>query len=159
MTKKSGTSKGSIVITITIVVIFMFVFAIAFVVSSTSVDNTLLEIDEDTYQSEVDSALEGADPTVGEQLVQQASPPCVACHALANGEIAPLFVGIGNRAADRHPPLSAEQYLYESIMFPGSFVVEGFAPSMPINYGDLLTQQDIGHIIAYLMTLTEEPAS
>lgn len=153
-TKPSKKPNGAVVLTIALVIIFVFIFAIAFVVSSISSESVLVTVTEDTYRVEVDSALEGADPIIGEQLITQHI--CVVCHVSGNGTIAPYFVGIANRAGDRHPPLGAEQYLYESIMYPTSFVVEEYAASMPNNYGDKLTQQEIGHIIAYLMTLTEE---
>jgi cytochrome c len=153
--KPSKKPNGAVVLTIALVIIFVFIFAIAFVVSSTSSKDAPVIVTEDTYRAEVDNALEGADPTIGEQLITQHI--CVVCHVSGNGTIAPFFVGIANRAGDRHPPLAAEQYIYESIMYPSNFVVEEYAPSMPQHYGGLLTQQEIGHIIAYLMTLTEEP--
>lgn len=158
MTDKVKTSKkpsGAVVLTIALVVIFVFIFTIAFVVSSTSSENDLANVTENTYRAEVDSALEGADATIGAQLIEQQI--CVVCHVSGNGTIAPFFAGIANRAGQRHLPLDAEQYLYESIMYPSRFVVEEYANSMPQHYGDLLTQQEVGHIIAYLMTLTEEP--
>ena len=156
MTTKPKTSKKpnlAVILTIILVVVFAFVFAIAFIVSSTSAtDATTVTVD--SYREEVESALVEADPTIGEQLINDQI--CVVCHVQGNTSIAPHFTGIANRAGERHPPLDAEQYLYESIMYPTNFVVEGYAPSMPNDYHNILTQQEIGHIIAYLMTLTEE---
>jgi cytochrome c len=157
VTEKTKTAKkpsGAVIITIVLVVVFIFIFAIAFVISSTSANTDTGTVTEDTYRTEVDIALEGADASIGEQLVNDQI--CVVCHVSGNTTIAPHFTGIANRAGERHPPLDAEQYLYEAIMYPANFVVEDYAASMPIDYGDKLTQQEVGHIIAYLMTLTEE---
>jgi len=153
--KSSKKPNGAVILTIILVVVFVFVFAIAFVISSSSANDAPETVTEDTYLAEVNSALEGADPAIGEQLTNDQI--CVVCHVQGNTTIAPHFTGIANRAGDRHPPLGAEQYLYESIMYPANYVVEDYAASMPNDYHDKLTQQEIGHIIAYLMTLTEEP--
>lgn len=153
-TPKAKPTKGPVIFTIILVVFFAFIFLIAFVISSTSIDNAPTTVTADSYLVEVQTALEGADPTIGEQLI--ADQNCTVCHVLGDGKVAPLFTGIANRASERHPPLGAEQYLYEAIMFPSAFVLADYANSMPNNYGDLLTQQEIGHIIAYLLTLTEE---
>lgn len=153
--KKTKTSNGAVILTIALLVIFAFIFMIAFIVSSTSTGDIPAAVTEDTYRAEVDAALENADPAIGEQLIEVQN--CTVCHVQGNGTVAPLFTGVANRAGERHEPLDAEQYLYESIVHPGSFVVEEFANAMPNNYTDLLSQQEIGHIIAYLMTLTDEP--
>lgn len=158
MTQKSKTSKKpsiAVILTIVLVVVFAFVFAIAFILSSTAVDEADTTVTADTYLDEVESALIGADPAIGEQLINDQI--CVVCHVSGSTTIAPHFTGIAIRAGDRHPPLGAEQYLYEAIVHPMNFVVEDYAPSMPNDYGTKLSQQDIGHIIAYLMTLIEEP--
>lgn len=152
---KKNTPNAAVILTIALLVIFAFIFLIAFVVSSTSTGNAPATVNENTYRAEVDAALVDADATIGEQLAEEHT--CNVCHVLGNGTVAPLFAGVANRAGDRHPPLDAEQYLYESIVHPGAFVIDGFTNSMPNNFDDLLTQQEIGHIIAYLMTLTDEP--
>lgn len=154
-TSKKNTPNAAVVLTIALMVIFAFIFLIAFVISSTSTGDAPTIVNENTYLAEVNAALEGADPAIGEQLIE--AQTCHVCHVLGDGTVAPLFVGIANRAGDRHPPLGAEQYLYEAITHPGSFLVEGYTNSMPNNFSDVLTQQEIGHIISYLLTLTEEP--
>ena len=58
---------------------------------------------------------------------------------------------IAERAGERKPPLSADEYMAESILDPGAFVVEGFDPLMPSIVG--LTDQDVADLIAYLKTL------
>ena len=69
--------------------------------------------------------------------------------------------GIGERAGERITEVdytgaatSAEQYLFESIVQPNAFVVEGFAENvMPSTYNTALTDQDMADLIAYLLTL------
>ncbi len=143
------------VLTIGLLVVFAFIFLIIFVITSTSTGEAPSLISADTYLTEVTVALEGADASLGEQLIEDQN--CSVCHVLGDGTVAPLFVGIANIAGERHEPLGAEQYLYEAIMYPAVFVVDGYTNSMPNNYDDLLSQEEIGHIIAYLMTLTDSP--
>ncbi len=104
-----------------------------------------------SYLSELAAALADADPAAGAQLVQ--SFDCAACHLTGDGSVSPLFTNIGSHAAARRPPLSAQQYLYEAIVFPAAHLVPGYTNSMPLNYADRLTPAQIGHIIAYLLTL------
>ena len=89
---------------------------------------------------------------------------CVGCHIstttgppwMAAGDTP----GIGTRAAERlgEPDYtgnatSPEQYLFESIVAPDIHLVEGYQPLMPKNYGELLTDQDMADLIAYLLSL------
>lgn len=108
------------------------------------------------FADDVLAALDGALAEEGDALVAQYG--CIACHVLGDRRIAPRFAGIANRAGARRPPLSAEQYLFESIVDPGLFRVEAYANAMPANYADRLSREEIGHIIAFLLTLTESEA-
>ena len=81
---------------------------------------------------------------------------CRICHSLAPGVVlvGPSFDGIGSRAATRVPGLSAEDYLRQSILEPNAYVVAGFpAGQMLQNFGDLLTEEDIDNLVAFLLTL------
>jgi cytochrome c2 len=83
-------------------------------------------------------------------------PPaiCGTCHALVPDTVVvgPSLAGIAERAATRVPDMSAEQYLRESILNPGEYVVEGFPDAMQKNFGSVLTGDQINDIIAFLMT-------
>ncbi|HEY63384.1 MAG TPA: cytochrome C, partial [Caldilineae bacterium] len=46
---------------------------------------------------------------------------------------------------------SAEDYIRESILSPKAFVVEGFQPLMPQNYGEQLSQQELDDLVAFLL--------
>ncbi len=111
------------------------------------------ELTSDTYMDKVTALLQGADAARGAVLVEQVG--CTACHREgAVNHIAPSYDGIAERAATRRPPLSAAAYIYESITQPLAYVVEGYNPSMPQNFAQRLSEQDLGDIIAYLLTTT-----
>jgi mono/diheme cytochrome c family protein len=88
---------------------------------------------------------------------------CVACHistpagpAWNAGATQP---GIGTRAETRFSQpdytgnaQNAYQYLFEAIVLPGDYIVEGYTDIMPHDYGDLLSAQDLADLIAYLQT-------
>ena len=97
-------------------------------------------------------ALDNASAALGEALVVEYA--CSVCHITGAGRVAPPFDGLADRAASRRPHLSARQYLFESIVQPGDYLVAGYANAMPGNFADRLSQADIGHIIAYLLTLS-----
>jgi len=84
-------------------------------------------------------------------------PPaiCSTCHSPEPGVVVvgPSLAGIATRAETRIPGLSAEQYLRDSILNPGDYVVEGFPDAMQRNLGDRLTAEQINDIIAFLLTL------
>ncbi|GIK29405.1 MAG: cytochrome c [Chloroflexi bacterium] len=105
-----------------------------------------------TYQDVVDVLLVNADVERGAALVQRYG--CVACHtgAGADNRLAPNWAGLPDRAAERHPPLSAEAYLYESIVYPRAVDIEGYTGTMPLIYGSQIPDDDLGSIIAYLLT-------
>ncbi|MBK8134654.1 MAG: hypothetical protein IPK52_02265 [Chloroflexi bacterium] len=111
----------------------------------------------DTYQAEVAALLAVGDPARGEALTRRYG--CVACHEGAGAEngLAPLWEGVAARAETRHPPLTASAYLYESIVHPTAFKIEGFSGNMPLIYENIIPAEDLGSIIAYLLTLTDEP--
>lgn len=81
---------------------------------------------------------------------------CRICHSLDAGVtlVGPSFAGIATRAETQVPGLSAEEYLRQSIVDPEAFVVDGFpAGQMVPNYLDLLSDEDIDDLVAFLLTL------
>ena len=108
------------------------------------------ELSADTYLDVVMALLEGADPGRGAELLQARG--CVTCHGGVNaGRLAPDHNLLAEIAAERRPPLAPEAYIYESILYPGAYHVDGFPDNMPRMYGDLLSEEEIGDIIAYLL--------
>ncbi len=59
---------------------------------------------------------------------------CSGCHTIegtSTATIGPDLTHIATVAATRKAPLSAEEYIRESIEEPGAFIAEGFEPLMP----------------------------
>ncbi len=85
---------------------------------------------------------------------------CNTCHTIGkSGALRfPDLQGIGERAANRRPGLSAAAYLAESLYEPGAYIVEGFNPGMPaISEPPIgLSDQEILAVISYLETLGGE---
>ncbi len=90
-------------------------------------------------------------------LALTGSPNCIACHVVEAGEVAivgPALVGIASLASQRDPNLTAEEYLYRSIVVPNEYIVTGYnAGIMPRTYGLYLSREQIGHLLAYMLTL------
>lgn len=130
-------------------------FLIEFVVSTedemTVVPQPTVELSAETYVDRVSSLLASASPERGAKLVELYI--CTACHrdGVAS-KIAPAFAGVGERATTRRPPLTAPAYIYESITNPRAYTVEGFNPVMPQDFSMRLSDQELGDIIAYLLT-------
>ena len=80
---------------------------------------------------------------------------CAQCHALTPDTvvIGPSLAGVATRAATRVPGYDSEAYLETSILIPENYLVEGFANTMPTNFGKELTSEEFSALVAYLMTL------
>jgi mono/diheme cytochrome c family protein len=81
---------------------------------------------------------------------------CRICHSLDEGVtlVGPSLAGIETAAATRVPGLSAEEYLRQSIVDPDTYIVEGLpAGQMVPNYLDLLSEDGIENLVAYLLTI------
>jgi len=107
-------------------------------------------------QSEVPQELDlGAEVTpeqlvaAGEQVYQGAGG-CTACHGL--GTRAPDLLGvIGSVCGERVGGQDCKQYLYESMVNPAAYVVEGFQPIMP-DVSRTLPDDQIWAAIAFLQS-------
>jgi mono/diheme cytochrome c family protein len=101
-----------------------------------------------------------SNPEHGQELFEtfydQASFACATCHHPDSEDklVGPGLLHVGERAATRIEGDAPERYIYESIMHPSDYVVEGYPDGlMPHVYPDIFSEQDIYDIIAYLMTL------
>lgn len=146
--------RMAVALTIALLIIVTIVFVVAFVATSAPELTSSPAIDAQSYATEVEAALVSASASKGEALI--AAFHCGVCHVSGEGRVAPSFVGIAVRAETRRPPLSAAQYLYESIVSPGAYLVKDYANAMPANFADRLTQAEIGHIIAYLLSTSDD---
>lgn len=109
------------------------------------------------------------DPELGRALYLKRTigasraPGCISCHSLEEGRIlvGPSHASVASRAAeavrseDYHgSATTAAEYLRESIVEPDAHVVAGFqANLMYQDYGEVLTQDQIDNLVAFLMTL------
>ncbi|MGF1505231.1 MAG: hydrogenase iron-sulfur subunit [Anaerolineae bacterium] len=100
------------------------------------------------------------DPAMGRRLYEDrvagVNAGCRVCHSTQAGVtlVGPSFYGIADRAGERVPGLSAEAYLYQSIVDPDAYVVEGVpSGTMLPNLDEILTEQQIEDLVAYLMSL------
>lgn len=153
------TSLGSLTVLLSaaLFVLILSIFVIAFTLSSRPSDETSQPASPSDFETAVAEALDGASAADAEDLLVEYS--CVVCHVSGDGRVAPLFAGVAERAASRRPHLSAQQYLYEAIVHPGAYLVEGYANAMPGNFAERLSSSEIGDIIAWLLTRTEHAQS
>jgi mono/diheme cytochrome c family protein len=83
-----------------------------------------------------------------------ASEGCSGCHTTDAKSFGPPLTGMGERAqthgADRD--LSAADYLHESIVDPGAYIVKDYSDAMPKEYGKELNADQIADLVAYLLT-------
>lgn len=152
-----GAARWPVIIVVGFFILITVIFVIAFVTTTESemaaANQTTDALTADTYVEQVVGLLQNANAENGALLIEEYG--CIACHRLGvSSKVAPAFEGIAERAATRRPPLTAADYLYESIIHPAAFVVEGYQPAMPQNYPDRLSDQELGDIIAYLLTPT-----
>lgn len=101
-----------------------------------------------------------SDPANGETLFNtffdDAGFACATCHNEDSEEklVGPGLLNVSVRAQTRVEGQVAERYIYNSITNPNAYVVEGFPENlMPHVYPDILSDQDIYDLIAYLLTL------
>jgi cytochrome c2 len=95
----------------------------------------------------------------GKQLFEQKhigkSLGCITCHSLKAGEntLGPHLSGIATRAAVMQPGQTAKDYIYESIVNPDGYIVEGYEPGiMHATYINDLSEQEIQALVAFLLT-------
>jgi len=123
-------------------------------------------VPEDEFEAWVQERREGgAAPEDGEDPVAAGrqiftSTGCNACHTLADADstssVGPELTRLAQVAGDREPGTSAEEYVRESIIDPPAFVVEGYdGTTMPGNFGDQLTDEEIDTLVEYLLGVSQ----
>ena len=149
------TSVLPVFIALAILAVFLVVFAIEFIdlsKSSGGVDNE--QLTAETYMDIITPLLEDADANRAEALLTTYG--CFACHAgNGAGRLAPSHLDLAVIAAERRPPLTAAAYVYESIIYPGAFVVDGYPNNMPRIYEDQIPEDELGDIITYLIATND----
>jgi mono/diheme cytochrome c family protein len=92
---------------------------------------------------------------------------CRGCHAVnpAVGDgLGPNLAGIALRAGSRIPGVAADAYIRRSIEVHDDFVVPGFEAGLARamvgrDFGEILSDQDITDLTAYLLTLDQAPVA
>ncbi len=74
---------------------------------------------------------------------------CAACHGAASGAGPSLSV-IQAEAGSRVEGLSAEEYVIQSIVDPGAFIVPDYADIMPKDYAERLSQEQIHALVRFI---------
>ncbi|NOX61655.1 MAG: cytochrome c [Chloroflexi bacterium] len=91
-----------------------------------------------------------------EQSVIEGQPGCSTCHSLEPDKVVvgPSLAGLATRAGSMVPGMSAEEYIRQSILEPDAHLVDGFpAGTMPKVWGDVLSEEQLNNLVAFLMTL------
>jgi len=102
--------------------------------------------------------LEIGDPERGREIFETGGgvltgDGCIKCHSLDGSEnVAPTMLGISARAGERVPGLSAVDYLRQSIVDPRAYFVEGFPLPMSTQLRNILSEEDIDALVAFLLT-------
>jgi len=95
----------------------------------------------------------GSGSKLFEQSINDAAS-CSSCHSLeAVNQAGPGLAGYGAIAGERVSGESAEEYSYWSIVAPSRHLLSGFSNVMPSNYDEVLTEQDIADLIAFMLEL------
>ncbi|MFQ3631946.1 c-type cytochrome [Roseiflexus sp.] len=90
---------------------------------------------------------------------------CRGCHAVdpavGNG-LGPNLAGIALHAGSRIPGVAADEYIRSSILVHDDFIVPGFEAGLVRavvgrDFGEILSDQDIADLRAYLLTLDQAP--
>ncbi len=150
-----GAPAWPVFMVIGLIAVFAIVFVLEFMNLSApeqAAEPIAETLTADTYMLTVARLLADGNPVEGEALLTKHG--CAACHlgAGAQNMVAPSFAGVATRAETRRPPLRAAAYLYESIVHPTAYEVEGYSGQMPRTYGDI-PDADLADILAYLLTL------
>ena len=106
--------------------------------------------------AEIVAAIEAGDIEEGMRISELQG--CAGCHSLVEDEVlsGPSWYDIGNTAVGRVDDEGPALYLYNSITSPNSFVVRRFDSGvMPDNFVDTLSDQELGHLLALLLSQVE----
>jgi len=106
----------------------------------------------DALRAELEALPEG-NANAGEEVFLSTGA-CGACHSLDPGVriVGPSLGGIASSGATRRPDYPADLYIYESIVNPQAFTVQGFYGGiMPSDYKRQLSVQQLADLLAFLM--------
>jgi mono/diheme cytochrome c family protein len=101
-------------------------------------------------------------------IIENTTPRCFACHLISergneNGP-GPHLNGLADRAGERVEGMSAEEYIRQSILDPGAFIVEQCprGPCVDVmvkNYDEKLSDEEMDILVSFLLSLPGEDTS
>jgi cytochrome c553 len=104
---------------------------------------------------EYDDIAKTGDVDRGETLFNESiedQATCVSCHSLdGSARVGPTIQGYGDVAGDRVDGQDAHEYSFYSIVNPSAHVVQGYSNVMYSDYQDILSEEDIADLIAYML--------
>lgn len=103
--------------------------------------------DAETDAQSATLTLTGGDYDLGFEVYLR---ECASCHGAQDG-IGPGLRTMHDEAATRVEGMAADEYVYQSIVEPGAFVVDGYSNMMPTTYGDVLTEDELRGLIAFVL--------
>lgn len=88
----------------------------------------------------------------GRQLFSQ---HCASCHAVEPETVivGPSLFAVAERAPERAPDLTAQQYVELSILQPDAILVPGYDNLMPSNFGKRLDGEELDAIVTYVLSI------
>jgi len=83
---------------------------------------------------------------------------CGACHSPTPGTVivGPSLGGIATHGAERVDGLDARAYVYNSILQPSDYLVEGYDDLMPQDLAKKLTGEELDAVVAYVLSLDDQ---
>lgn len=80
---------------------------------------------------------------------------CGACHSPSADTVivGPALGGIATYGHDRVDGLDARAYVYNSILQPSDYLVEGYEDLMPKDLAKKLTGEELDSVVAYVLSL------
>ncbi len=87
---------------------------------------------------------------------------CAGCHSDVKdtqNKVGPSWYNLGNEAVEREDGVSPALYLYESIVEPRAFIVEGYesnSQAMPANFIEQMSEAEIATVVKFILTQTQE---
>jgi len=117
-----------------------------------------MPVDEyDAWLKEAKGRADSANSPVDIGRRVYAKNACAGCHSTNGTPMAgPTFKGLFGRKdemADGSTIVADENYIRESILQPRAKIVKGFAPIMPENFKDQLSETEITGVIEFIKTL------
>jgi mono/diheme cytochrome c family protein len=102
------------------------------------------------------TAAPATDPIARGRQVYEAQS-CATCHepGLLNlwRPVGPPLDHVATVAEGRRPGVPAGEYIRQSIVDPGAYVVPGYPDSMPRGLGERISAADLDALVAYLASL------